>query len=136
VSQISYFIFVSEVRVTYSGWLALLFSAFYLVLYKLFITSPEAGVAGERGVDHLLGSRSCWRKIDDRLAVRGPGRWRPSSTERWCWCWWPSDMLRYFSCIFSFSFLSGGYLSVSCYFFTAETAENEFRRAGRAYIFD
>ena len=39
----------------------------------------------------------------------------------------------FFLCIFPFLPL-GRTLSISCYFFTAETAENEFRRAGRAYI--
>lgn len=70
-------------------------------------------------------------QIDDRLAVRGPGRWRPS-TERWCWCWWSSDVLCFFSLHFSFS-SSRADIVDSLLFFTAETAENEFRRAGRAY---
>jgi hypothetical protein len=42
-------------------------------------------------------------------------------------------MLCYFSCIFPF--LPLGWIFVGfLLFFTAETAENEFRRAGRAYI--
>lgn len=114
MSQISYFIFVSEVQVTYSGWLALLFSAFHLVLHKLFITSPEAGVAGERGVDHPLGSRSCWRKLttDWRFGGRGGGGLQRSAGAG---AGGHLTCFVIFSCIFPFLPL-GRTLSISCYF--------------------
>lgn len=138
--QISFLISVSEAQVTYFGWLALLLFAFHSVLHKMFITFPVAGLAGERrrGI-YLLEISVMLAQIDDQLAVRGPGRWRPCSTKRWCW--WPSDIFYLLSRIFFFSFFQSFFFSLPwavivdfLRFGTTETAENEFRRAGRAYF--
>lgn len=101
------------------------------MLRKLFITSPEAGVAGERRVDYLLGSRSCWRKLTTDWWFGGRGGGGPLQRSAGA-----GGHLTCFVIFFAFfPFLPLGWiLSVSCYFFTAETAENEFRRAGRAYF--
>ena len=112
------FHFRLEVHVTYSGWLALLFSAFHLVLHKLFITSPEAGVARGKGewTIHLdLGHVGAKLTTDWRF--RGPGRWRPSSNGALVLV-----LGGYLTCfvifLAFFLFLPLGWiLSVSCYFF-------------------
>ena len=72
-------------------------------------------------------------QIDDRLAVRGPGRWslprRSAGAGGHLTCF----VIFFFSCVFSFSSSPVDIVGFLL-FFTAETAENEFRRAGRAYF--
>ena len=103
------FHFRLEVHVTYSGWLALLFSLFHLVLHKLFITSSEAGVAGERGGSYLLGFQLRWRKLttDWRFGARGGGGLQRSAGAGGHLTYFVI-FLAIFPAIFLF-FLSGGY---------------------------